>query len=46
MSRISRQLEQAATVAGEKFPMGAMASFRFDGAWTAFEPHRAVLGFS
>jgi phosphohistidine phosphatase len=27
----------------EKFPTGAMASFRFDGAWKALEPHRAVL---
>ena len=25
--------------------ISAMASFRFDGAWTALEPHRAVLGF-
>jgi len=29
--------------AGEKFPTGAMASFRFDGAWKALEPHRALL---
>src|SRR2546430_9491120 len=29
--------------AGEKFPTGAMASFRFDGAWQELEPHRAVL---
>ncbi len=29
--------------AGEKFPTGAMASFRFDGAWKALEPHGAVL---
>ena len=29
--------------AGEKFPTGAMASFRFDGAWRALEPHRALL---
>ena len=29
--------------ADEKFPTGAMASFRFDGAWKALEPHRAVL---
>jgi phosphohistidine phosphatase len=26
-----------------KFPTGAMASFRFDGAWKALEPHGAVL---
>ena len=29
--------------AGEKFSTGAMASFRFDGAWKALEPHGAVL---
>jgi phosphohistidine phosphatase len=29
--------------ADEKFPTGAMVSFRFDGAWKALEPHRAVL---
>jgi phosphohistidine phosphatase len=29
--------------AGEKFPTGAMASFRFDGAWKTLEPHGAVL---
>ena len=29
--------------AGGKFPTGAMASFRFDGAWKALEPHGAVL---
>jgi phosphohistidine phosphatase len=29
--------------ADEKFPTGAMASFRFDGAWKALEPHRAFL---
>jgi phosphohistidine phosphatase len=28
---------------GEKFPTGAMASFRYDGAWKALEPHGAVL---
>jgi phosphohistidine phosphatase len=28
---------------GGKFPTGAMASFRFDGAWKALEPHRALL---
>lgn len=28
---------------GGKFPTGAMASFRFDGAWKALQPHRAVL---
>src|SRR5262245_17140708 len=28
---------------GEKFPTGAMASFRFEGAWKALEPHGAVL---
>jgi phosphohistidine phosphatase SixA len=27
----------------EKFPTGAMASFRFDGAWKALEPHGAAL---
>jgi phosphohistidine phosphatase len=29
--------------ASEKFPTGAMASFCFDGAWKALEPHGAVL---
>jgi phosphohistidine phosphatase len=29
--------------AGGKFPTGAMASFRFDGAWRELEPHSAVL---
>jgi phosphohistidine phosphatase len=29
--------------AGGKFPTGAMASFRCDGAWKALEPHGAVL---
>ncbi|HUI21228.1 MAG TPA: phosphohistidine phosphatase SixA [Methylocella sp.] len=28
---------------GEKFPTGAMASFRFDGAWKGLEPHGAAL---
>jgi phosphohistidine phosphatase len=28
---------------GGKFPTGAMASFRFDGAWKAVQPHSAVL---
>jgi len=28
---------------GRKFPTGAMASFRFYGAWTALEPHSAAL---
>src|SRR5258708_651422 len=28
---------------GGKFPTGAMASFRFDGAWKAMQPHSAVL---
>lgn len=28
---------------GGKFPTGAMASFRFDGAWRAMQPHSAVL---
>ena len=28
---------------GGNFPTGAMASFRFDGAWKALEPHGAVL---
>jgi len=29
--------------AGGKFPTGAMASFRFDGAWKALAPHGALL---
>jgi phosphohistidine phosphatase len=29
--------------AGGKFPTGAMASFRYDGAWKALEPYGAVL---
>jgi phosphohistidine phosphatase len=29
--------------AGEKFPTGAMVSFRFDGAWKALEPRGALL---
>jgi hypothetical protein len=29
--------------AREKFPTGAMASFRFDGAWKGLEPHGALL---
>jgi phosphohistidine phosphatase len=28
--------------AGGKFPTGAMASFHFDGAWKALEPHGAL----
>jgi phosphohistidine phosphatase len=28
---------------GGKFPTGAMASFRFDGAWKTMQPHGAVL---
>src|SRR5260370_10015746 len=28
---------------GGKFPTGAMASLRFDGAWNAMQPHSAVL---
>jgi len=28
---------------GGKFPTGAMASFRFDGAWKALRPHSAML---
>src|ERR1700730_201195 len=36
---LNRLLESA----GGKFPTGAMASFRFDGAWKALEPHGAVL---
>ena len=28
---------------GGKFPTGAMASFRFDGAWKALQPHSAMF---
>jgi phosphohistidine phosphatase SixA len=37
------ELNKLLPTADEKFPTGAMASFRFDGAWKALEPHRAVL---
>jgi phosphohistidine phosphatase len=44
---LARELAQAdlneLPSSGEKFPTGAMASFRFDGAWKALEPHGAVL---
>jgi len=36
-------LDKLLPSAGEKFPTGAMASFRFDGAWKALEPHGALL---
>ena len=36
-------LNELLASAGGKFPTGAMASFRFDGAWKALEPHGAVL---
>jgi len=36
-------LDKLLSSAGEKFPTGAMASFRFDGAWKALEPHGALL---
>lgn len=37
------KLNKLLPTADEKFPTGVMASFRFDGAWKALEPHRAVL---
>jgi phosphohistidine phosphatase len=37
------ELNKLLASAGGKFPTGAMASFRFDGAWTALEPNDAVL---
>ena len=37
------ELNKRLPSAGEKFPTGAMASFRFDGAWKALEPHGALL---
>jgi phosphohistidine phosphatase len=36
-------LNELLASAGGKFPTGAMASFHFDGAWKALEPHGAVL---
>jgi hypothetical protein len=36
-------LNELLASAGGKFPTGAMASFRFDGAWKVLEPHGAVL---
>ena len=36
-------LNKLLVAAGGKFPTGAMASFRFDGAWKALEPHGAML---
>src|SRR5580692_13106617 len=36
-------LNELLASAGGEFPTGAMASFRFDGAWKALEPHGAVL---
>jgi phosphohistidine phosphatase len=40
---VQADLNKLLPAAGEKFPTGAMASFRFDGAWKALEPHGAVL---
>jgi phosphohistidine phosphatase len=37
------QTDKPLPFAGEKFPTGAMASFRFRGAWKALEPHGAEL---
>ena len=37
------QSDKPLTFADEKFPTGAMASFRFHGAWKALEPHGAEL---
>jgi hypothetical protein len=39
----SAQTGKPLPFAGEKFPTGAMASFRFRGAWKALEPHGAEL---
>jgi phosphohistidine phosphatase len=36
-------LNKLLVAAGGKFPTGTMASFRFDGAWKALEPHGAML---
>ncbi len=36
-------LNKLLVAAGGKFPTGAMASFHFDGAWKALEPHGALL---
>ena len=36
-------LNKLLSSAGGKFPTGAMASFRFDGAWKALEPRGALL---
>ena len=33
----------ADSIRANKFPTGAMASFRFRGAWKALEPHGAEL---
>jgi len=37
------QTENPLPFAGNKFPTGAMARFRFRGAWKALEPHAAEL---
>ena len=37
------QTDQLVPFAGNNFPTGAMASFRFRGAWKALEPHGAEL---
>lgn len=37
------QTDKPFPFAVEKFPTGAMACFRFRGAWKALEPHRAEL---
>src|SRR5580704_16760135 len=43
LSRGREDLNKLLGSAGGKFPTGAMASFRFDGAWKALEPYGAVL---
>jgi phosphohistidine phosphatase len=47
LHEFARELAQADAnelpSSGGKFPTSAMASFHFDGAWKALEPHGAVL---
>jgi phosphohistidine phosphatase len=43
LSLVDADSEELVPPRGGKFPTGAMASFRFDGAWKALQPHSAML---
>jgi phosphohistidine phosphatase len=43
LSLVDADSDELVPPRGGKFPTGAMASFSFDGAWKALQPHRAML---